>query len=630
MTVELITEIEDFLDENYNPVEDEEDARYRVFTTFNKDGSIKDHTTEILLHEKNTESILPPVVPPEEMAEGDPVNNVWSPGKVNPDHEGDCCSGDANKLTLYENKGETLFKQAVPGFSRDEGDIGIGKEDPANTDRNIVLRTSQAFSDHQESHLVADASDVAEKGIEISKLWKEKDESEEEHYTTKPIELTVVLEEEEKPEENTEQALEMEKELENTETLNREAEIESSKLNNTWSEIKPDKRKEILLKAGISSAVASKFAIESQLNNLPQDVKTKLFKTKKGLLARLATILGGVTVTTAVTPTKEEKPQTTKKLKRVTYFKYHYNSTVECEICKPFDGMEFLEDDPERPILPSEGFGEKFYNTHPNCKCTYEKIDKVIPVDETPKSEPAQSRAAAASLRDRHDVTDDYLFSLNQEAILAATTLKESIIKQNPSAFPWVTEEAMQQMYKEGKLNSGKYIMIEAGKPQITDHRIEGETLRRIITPDILKKLTYTAIRKGADINHLYPKRNPNSGVVVDSEFNDETETPEFLYFETDEEILNGIRSGFIEAVSINGGPARSYKVINDVGDEVQNPGVQCATGECFRLGEGIILGEQDNIAFTFVVTKPGWRYNGKMIQPTEPGIKSTTINIIE
>jgi len=158
---------------------------------------------------------------------------------------------------------------------------------------------------------------------------------------------------------------------------------------------------------------------------------------------------------------------------------------------------------------------------------------------------------------------------------------------------------------------------------------VEGEDFKRIITPEILKKLTYTAIKKGSDINHLFSKRDPLSGTVVDAEYNDKTGFSEFMYFETDEEILQGIENGFVTAVSINGGAARSYKIIDVDGKEKENPSVQCADGECYRLGEGIILGERDNIAFTWVVTKPGFRYNGRMIPHTEPGVKSTRILIL-
>jgi len=220
--------------------------------------------------------------------------------------------------------------------------------------------------------------------------------------------------------------------------------------------------------------------------------------------------------------------------------------------------------------------------------------------------------------------------AVNQEALNKAILYREAIISQNPDDFHWIDEEAMKEMIMEGKKGKGKYILLKAAEAATTDHRVEGESYQRIITPELLKKLTYTAIRKGSDINHTYPKRDINSGAVIDAEFNDKTGFSEFIYFETDPEILQGIADGYIDSVSINGGAARSYKIIDGAGNQMDNPDIQCSTGECFRLGEGIILGEKDNVAFTWVVTRPGWRYNGRMIPHTVPGVKTTGIFVLE
>lgn len=218
----------------------------------------------------------------------------------------------------------------------------------------------------------------------------------------------------------------------------------------------------------------------------------------------------------------------------------------------------------------------------------------------------------------------------NQEALQHAIQYKESIIINNPDDFHWIDEMGIKEMIQEGKKGPGKYVLIKAAEAAITDHRPEGEQFKRMITPEILKKLTYTAIKKGSDINHMLSKRDLNSGVVVDAEFNDKTGFSELIYFESDQEILKAIKDGFITAVSINGGAARSYKIIDKKGDVIENPEVKCSTGECFRLGEGIILGEKDNVAFTWVVTKPGWRYNGRMVPHTIPGVETTRILILE
>lgn len=218
----------------------------------------------------------------------------------------------------------------------------------------------------------------------------------------------------------------------------------------------------------------------------------------------------------------------------------------------------------------------------------------------------------------------------NQEALVKSIEYKESMTINNPDDFHWIDQLGIKEMIQEGKKSPGRYILIKAAESTTTDHRAEGEQFERLITDEILKKLTYTAIKKGSDINHMLKKRDINSGAVVDAEFNDKTGFAEFIYYESDQEILKGIRDGFITAVSINGGAARSYKIINKEGEVIDKPEIKCSTGECFRLGEGIILGEKDNVAFTWVVTKPGWRYNGQKVPHTVPGVKTTKILILE
>ena len=118
-----------------------------------------------------------------------------------------------------------------------------------------------------------------------------------------------------------------------------------------------------------------------------------------------------------VTITKEEKKQidkdlllSTPKLVTKKYKRFKYNSgNIPCPICKPLDGMEFADDDPNRPIVPNENLGSKVYNTHTHCKCDNIEFEKLIPIDQDPKSDVAQSRAAAASLRERKEITSEYL-----------------------------------------------------------------------------------------------------------------------------------------------------------------------------------------------------------------------------
>lgn len=220
--------------------------------------------------------------------------------------------------------------------------------------------------------------------------------------------------------------------------------------------------------------------------------------------------------------------------------------------------------------------------------------------------------------------------SVNQESIqILAHEWKEALVLESKEDFSWIDEEAINNMLTRSKMGDGKFLLIRAAQPAVTDHRSEGEKYRRWVTEDVLKKLTYTAIGKSRDINHYYPVKDFNGGVVVDAEWNDKTKTAEFVVFETDQEILDAIKKGIITAVSINGSKARKEIIVDGSGKPITNE-IQCSTGDCFRKGEGIVLGERDNIAFTYVVTQPGWFYNGMKIIATKPGIKTTKIHILE
>ena len=56
----------------------------------------------------------------------------------------------------------------------------------------------------------------------------------------------------------------------------------------------------------------------------------------------------------------------------------------------------------------------------------------------------------------------------------------------------------------------------------------------------------------------------------------------------------------------------------------------ECDTGECFVVPTGLILGELDGIAFTWVVTDPaGLVWHGKFIPRATAGVKTTKIEMI-
>ncbi len=444
----------------------------------------------------------------------DPVNNTWPPGRENPDHGCDCQMGKDNSST-YSSNGPTLYKQATPDFTPEEGSIGIGKMNPDNTDRNIVPRASQAFSDLQETQ------------------------------QTRTINLKIELV---KPEPDV-------------------TEFEIDEPIEEWKEALS------FANSGRSSAFSN--VQEQEARTLANAGKT----SDPNLEADI--------------PREDEFTEPSVVVGTVKYFPEEQTMEVELNGRKyPYYGVSYREFDAFR--------GASSKGAH------YNRMFKG-------KFGPGTSITA-----------------VNQEALDKAILYREAIVQQNPDDFHWIDEAAMKEMIMEGKKGKGKYILLKAAEAATTDHRVEGESYQRIITPELLKKLTYTAIRKGSDINHMYPKRDINSGAVIDAEFNDKTGFAEFIYFETDTEILQGIADGYIDAVSINGGAARSYKIIDKAGQTMENPEIQCSTGECFRLGEGIILGEKDNIAFTWVVTKPGWRYNGRMIPATVPGVKTTGIFVLE
>jgi len=451
----------------------------------------------------------PEILPTELEENFDPVNNTWPPGEQNPDHGCDCQMGKDNS-TEYSSQGITTIHQATPDFTPEESAMDP-KMNPDNTDRNIVLRGSQAFSDNNETMETRDGDAIAQK-IKVSPLWKEKGDG--------------IGEEKDQPR-----------------TINLKVEI-----------IKEE-------------PIGESFEIDEPIVEWKE----------------------------ANLPREDEFTEPSTVVGTVKYFPDEQVMEVELNGRKyPYYGVSYRDFDSFR------GAGSK--GAH------YNRIFKG-------RFGPGRKVDALS----------------NQEALNKAILYRESMVREHPDDFSWIDELAIKEMIQESKRGGqGKYILLKAAEGTTTDHRAEGESYQRIITPELLKKLTYTAIKKGSDINHLYPKRNINSGVVIDAEFNDKTGFAEFIYFETDPEIIQGITDGYIDAVSINGGAARSYKIIDGGGLEVENPDIRCTTGECFRLGEGIILGEKDNVAFTWVVTQPGFRYNGRMIPPTVPGVKTTRIIMLE
>jgi len=316
------------------------------------------------------------------------------------------------------------------------------------------------------------------------------------------------------------------------------------------------------------------------------------------------------------------------RLKKMLKYHYHPNPEGEdCKICKPLDGTMWDNDDKRRPILPSEKFGEGVLNTHPNCLCTWEEISEISEAPDDAVLRPTKGdkpigKKIQLVADERARITNKYLRRLAFDPVEGESSwnLKKPLqeaqvpgfLKEN---FSWVTDDALKELYKP---QQGKFILVIASTPGVTDHRREGEKLRRMYTPNLIRKMTYTGIGKLLDINHELPKKDPGSGVIFDSEFNETTQEMEMIIYETDEEILQGIRDGKITAVSTNAGQPRKMDI-------------KCVSNECFSVPDGVVLGEGSNVGLTYVVTDPkGMLYNGKWIPPTIPGNPKTRIHILE
>jgi hypothetical protein len=161
--------------------------------------------------------------------------------------------------------------------------------------------------------------------------------------------------------------------------------------------------------------------------------------------------------------------------------------------------------------------------------------------------------------------------------------------------------------------------LIRASQEAITDHRAEGEPYRRLLSGPELKSMSRTAIGHGMDINHDPNFRTEAS--IIDSEYDEATKSIQMLIIESDPEINEAIRSGQIDAVSINGGSPRA--------ETIEPCEHNCNTGSCELcvVPRGVILGEQDDIALTWVVSDPrGLQWRGQTIPHAQPGVKTTII----
>ena len=180
----------------------------------------------------------------------------------------------------------------------------------------------------------------------------------------------------------------------------------------------------------------------------------------------------------------------------------------------------------------------------------------------------------------------------------------------------WLTDDYLSKV--KAVAPDGAWLIIRASEETITDHRGEGEQYPRLLAGDELHGMARTAVGHGMDINH-YGEKYRTDSVIADSEYNPQNRTIEMLVHEGDPEIIQGIADGLIQAVSINGGAPRHEEIA-----DCDHPAGKC------MIPRGVILGELDDIALTYVVTATqGFMWKGELIPPASPGVSTTAIDIL-
>jgi len=301
-----------------------------------------------------------------------------------------------------------------------------------------------------------------------------------------------------------------------------------------------------------------------------------------------------------------------------------YLEKGNCPICKPFSKKVFdLNDKVHRPIIPSEGLG--YTTTHPNCLCQYKEVKTTK--KKTSVLTKKQQKTSTAIIRDiGRQAKKGKLHTVHQDGHMSKRTRKTNpiyeMIKLRESVtgikkdFAWLTESYISRLKKVSQKEGGKWLIIRASEETVTDHRSEGEPYRRKLSGMELFATTRTSIGKDMDINH-YGRDYATGGKIVDAEYDPELGQSQMLVLEQDPEILDAIKDGTIDAVSINGGAPRESNI-------------ECGSDECFVVPKGVVLGEDDGIALTYVVTNPqGMYWKGKHIPNAEPGVKTTKIEIL-
>ena len=305
---------------------------------------------------------------------------------------------------------------------------------------------------------------------------------------------------------------------------------------------------------------------------------------------------------------------------------YIYQNHDNSDVCNQFGGKVFdMKDRSHRPVPPSEGLG--YTNTHPNCICYWKPTGNV-----------EADKINSAGLLDIQSIhrkigqkaRNDNLHKVKKDGDLSQRTgarnyyrkplkmIREAIAEVRHE-FGWLTDDYLNKSKAMAESQGGALYLIRASQEAVTDHRAEGEPYRRLLAGEELRSMSRTAIGKSMDINH--DPNNATEATILDSEYDPMTKSIQMLILEMDPEVNAAIQQGVIEAVSINGGAPRGETIEPCIHD--------CTTGQCELcvVPRGVILGENDGIALTWVVSAPnGMMFRGNAIPHAQPGVRTTII----
>jgi len=306
------------------------------------------------------------------------------------------------------------------------------------------------------------------------------------------------------------------------------------------------------------------------------------------------------------------------------YAKYVRTAHEDDDICASYEGSIYdLSKENKRPVPPSEGLG--YTTTHPNCKCYWEPQPDFKGTAETFSLHEEQYNSHIRRLIGQR-ARRGSLHTTWQDGHLSKRTRKSNPMRETmipiqeavtglKYQFGWFTEDYMMRLNKLKNEMGGEFFLIRASGETVTDHRSQGDQYRRLLSADEIHSMARTGIHKRTDINH-HPEYT-TQGIIMDADYNTATKEMEMLIHERDPEIITAVRSGIISEVSINGGLPRSQDL-------------DCSMGECFLVPKGVVLGELDGIALTYVVTDPkGMFYHNSWIPHAEAGVKTTAIEIL-